>query len=188
MPEKFPQSGSGEGESPERPSSESEEKKRPKFVKTAQGSVYTYLEDGRTQRYKETTGELKEPQDILVFIPPWEKLAEKAKELYPVIFKNIHNEADFNDTLLPYVKHKGQAIRPTDKNGKEILSLDELEEDEEVFLHFVDQDDAGHNFFLPVSKEPAVGYNTFDTRKYVDEDGNAMREGHIGNKVIDIEY
>lgn len=45
-----------------------QERQKPAEVITARGSVYRYLSDGRTQRFKTATGELHEPQDTLVFI------------------------------------------------------------------------------------------------------------------------
>lgn len=42
---------------------------------TEQGSVYTYLEDGTTQRFQKATDTLHEPQDAIVFVPDYGTLA-----------------------------------------------------------------------------------------------------------------
>jgi hypothetical protein len=40
---------------------------------------------------------------------------------------------------------------------------------------------------IPVTHTPRVGFSTFDTRKYKDEEtGEWMRERHLGNKVVKI--
>ena len=47
-------------------------KKILRSVITSKGSRYDYLPDGRTQRFKTVTGELNDPQDLLVFIPSFD--------------------------------------------------------------------------------------------------------------------
>lgn len=162
--------------------------KRPKSVTTAKGSIYTYLKDGRTQRFKEATGETKEPQDLLVFIPPWDKIGEQVVKMFPDIFKGIDNQAQFEQVILEFAQGKGKTIRPINEQGKVITSLRDISEDGRIFIAFIDKSINRALFHLPVSKEPKIGWNTFDTRLYKDEDGNTIRERHIGNIVTDIEY
>lgn len=110
-----------------------EAEKKPTSVVTARGSQYTYLEDGRTQRWKAATDEKYEPQDILVFIPPWEQIAEKAKELYPEIFKEIETQAQFEYILLVYIHSKESAVRPIDTHERTVHSLSDIPTEEPVF-------------------------------------------------------
>ncbi len=71
-------------------------------ITTAKGSVYKYLPDGRTQRFKQATGELNDPQDSIVFIPPWDMIKAPAMKAYPEIFGHIENEAQYEQVLLEY--------------------------------------------------------------------------------------
>ena len=48
------------------------------FVETLNGSIYRYLPDGHTQRFKKTANRMCEPQDVLVYIPSFEALEQKA--------------------------------------------------------------------------------------------------------------
>ena len=49
-------------------------------IVTEHGSVYQYLPDGRTQRQNKVKDKTYEPQDILVFVPPYEWVAENAPD------------------------------------------------------------------------------------------------------------
>jgi len=170
---------------------ESQEKvPKPKSVTTARGSVYTYLEDGKTQRFKKAEESLKEPQDLLVFIPPWETIADKALELYPYIFEGVDNSVQFEQVILEYAQDQTgkKTIRPA-INSEEVYSLVDRDPSEQVFLNFIDKENKRVDFILPTSREPKIGYSTFDARMFYDEEtGNRMRERHIGNEVISIEY
>ena len=160
----------------------------PRSITTANGSTYTYLNNGKTQRYKKATETLQEPQDLLVFIPPWDKIAEKAKVMYPDIFVGIENEIQFEQLILAYnQKGSGKTIRPS-SNGQEVNSSAEIERDDLVFLNFIDKITKVVDFTLPTSRKPKMNYSTFDTRKYTGEDGNVFREKHIGSKITSIEY
>jgi hypothetical protein len=169
--------------------SESVEKLKPKSLTTAKGSIYTYLPDGRTQRYKKATETLEAPQDLLVFIPPFEKVIDKARELYPNFFTNIENDTQFQQLLLEYMTKDGtKTIRPG-ADQQEIYSLIGTPRDLQVFLYFIDKIKNKVDFILPTSREAKIGYNTFDARKFYDEGAKQhMRERHIGNKVVSIEY
>ncbi len=170
---------------------ESAEKRKPKSITTAKGSVYTYLPDGRTQRFKTVDGKMEAPQDILVFIPPWNTLANKAKQMYPEIFESIEDEMQFEQLLLQYAQLKGFVIIPVTADGMKVKSLNELATNESLYLAFgvKNGDTQKIHFSLPVGKEPQLDWKTFDTRKFYDEtDGILKREIHIGNKVVSIEY
>lgn len=166
---------------------ESLEKPKPVSFTTAKGSVYTYLPDGRTQRFKEATGESLDPQDVCVFLPPYEEIYAEAKKRFPEIFAEVDNHILFKQLILDYQNRDGLTIRVTDSKGNEITTNDQLTNVGEVYMYFIDKNNSKNNFYLPVSKEPKIGYNTFDTRIYK-EDGQTKKERHLGNKVVDIKY
>lgn len=169
----------------------SEGKGQPKVLRsvtTAKGSKYTYLPDGRTQRFKKVTGELEEPQDVLVFIPPWDMIKDQAIKFYPAIFSGIENQLQYEQLLLEYSQISGRTIRPRSPEGREIFTNQEAKSVSRVFLDFVDRSKAAADFTLPVSVEPKKGYLSFDTKKYSNEKGETIRELHIGNRVVEIEY
>ncbi len=166
-------------------SGEAPEKLRPLEIKTAKGSIYKYLEDGRTQRSKEATKELHEPQDMLFFIPPWEKVETQAKQFYPEIFKGIENQVQYEQVLLEYAQLPGKTIRALNESGSEI---DKNSVSNKILLAFIDKNNPDNNFTLPVSKTPQIGWLTFDTRKYLNEKGEVVRERHIGHPVTEIKY
>lgn len=163
-------------------------KKILRSVITAKGSEYVYLPDGRTQRFKKATNELSEPQDLLVYIPSFDIIKIKALRMYPKIFAGIENEHQYGGLLLQYAQLQGKTVRPVDDKGVEILTNTQARSAAKVFLYFMDKSDPSNSFFLPVSIEPKLGYNSFDTRKYLNEQGETLRERHIGNKVVKINF
>lgn len=161
-------------------------------VRTSRESVYRYLPDGRTQRFKTAENSLGDPQDVLVFIPPWELISKSASAHYPKIFLGIENQAQYTQLLLEYAQREGKTMRLIDDKGAEITTNTEAnrvyeEGPNKLFLAFIDKNDPAKTFYLPVSSKPKIGYITFDTRKY-EADGKTMRERHIGNAVVDIKY
>ena len=170
------------------PELENQEKPKPSEVFTERGSVYRYLPDGRTQRFKTATGELHGAQDTLTFIPPYDSIKEQALRLYPSVFRGVESTAQYEQLLLEYAQLENRTIRVMDQGSIELATNAEIEAAERAFLAFIDRDNSGNGFTLPVSKEPKLGYLTFDTKKYKGEDGKTYRERHIGNRVIDIKY
>ncbi len=165
------------------------ERRRPKRIVTEQGSVYTYLDDGRTQRFKTATGERSEPQDLIVFIPPWDKIKDQAPVVYPHIFKDIKTEEQYKELILRYGQdNKDKTIRVTDGEANIILDQKQVDESQSVFVAMIDKLDPKKTFSLPVSKEPKEGYATFDARYTVDKKGRPHNERHVGNKIVEIEY
>ncbi len=75
-----------------------------------------------------------------------------------------------------------------DENSKEFFSNQEIAAATNIFLAFIDRANSKNTFTLPASKEPKIGYETYDTRKFIGKDGQTYRERHIGNKVVDIKY
>jgi hypothetical protein len=168
--------------------SETEIKRKPSEFITAQGSVYKYLPDGRTQRFKKATQELSEPRDIIVFFPPLATVRDWAMKAYREIFQGVENEAQYEALLLDYVHSPNKTIRITDQNGKELANNAEVAKAERVLAALVDKVDSAQSFYLPVSGDPKVGYRTYDTSKYKDRTGVTFRDKHLGNKVIEIRY
>lgn len=156
------------------------------YIVTGKGSVYKYLPDGRTQRFKETTGEMNDPQDALVFVPDFEWVKKHASP--KLLEKMGDNETLYHEILLEYVQGKGKKNYIVDQKGNRLETNKEIAEAEtkgRVFLTF--GDDNNVDFSIPVSTKPEVGFNTFDTRKYKRDDGKGYeRESHLGNKVVEI--
>ena len=162
-----------------------ETERKPKEVVTAKGSIYKYLPDGRTQRIKVATGETMEPQDVLVFIPPWDLIKSEAQRIYPKIFGGIENELQYEEELLHFAQDPNKTMRVVDLEGNELRTNAEVAAHEKIFIAFVDKQFPENSFYLPVTATPKIGYSTFDTRKY--GEGEDMRiERHMGNKVVEI--
>jgi hypothetical protein len=155
--------------------------KEPKVVITSRGSRYTYLPNGKTQRFKAVTGETFEPMDILLFIPPLSEIPDSVKNLYPHIFIPSLTERDFGQICLSY-----KPIVPVFRDGTEVNSLSEIEKGDEVFLYFIKNNKP--DFHIPVSYRPSIGYSTYDRIVRVSEDGKRLHQQHLGHPVIDIEY
>jgi len=91
------------------------EQKRPVSFETAKGSVYRYLPDGRTQRYKKAEGKEYEPQDVVVFIPDWNTLSKVASKEFLASFDN--NPLEYEQTVIGYT-HTRKKIYVVDQDGK----------------------------------------------------------------------
>jgi hypothetical protein len=153
-------------------------------VETAKGSVYRYLPDGTTQRFKKVEGREHDPQAALVYVPDYAWVKKNAP---PDLLARLgENEAQYTQTLLDYVHAKGLGVRILDKSGKSLESNKEIEEVGGLaYLAFFRNGKV--DFYIPVSHKPKIGYSTFDTRKYYDQENEQwMRERHLGNKVVKI--
>ena len=164
------------------------EQKRPASILTAKGSTYTYLPDGRTQRFKQATQEMNEPQDLLVFIPPWDLIAEKARKMYPDLLGGIENDLIFQDVLLEFAQLEGKTIRIIDEDGKELTTNEAVQKTKQAYMACVDKVTPEEGFTIPVGKRPVVGWNTLDTRRYKSPDGSGRRERHIGNSIVAVNF
>lgn len=160
----------------------------PEQITTARGSLYRYLPDGRTQRFKTVENDLRPPRDILVFIPPWDLIAEKAQKLYPEILGAFDDEETFVDYLLNCVHNSGSTVRVIDGKGKSLETNAEVAAAEQAYLYFADAADSKQVFNVPVGRRPVVGWTTFDTGKQQDADGKWRRHLHIGNKIVSIKW
>jgi hypothetical protein len=157
---------------------------------TERGSRYNYLADGRTQRHKAATGETFQPQDITVFVPPYEWISSNyshptktAQEVFG------DNPLQYEQVLQEYLPGDIAGVEETrvyviDEGGRKLRSNEEVRQSRLVFLAFLPRGKLGNaDFTIPVSKVPKIGYSPFDTRKF---DGGRMRDLHLGHKVIEI--
>ena len=168
---------------------EAEEIKLPKSVTTSKGSVYSYLNNGKTQRFKTVEGETKEPQDVLVYIPQISTLKTwKNFERLPEWIKEYDNNQVMEILANDYVHNKTKMIILGDGSYKTINSNQEAARAENIFLFFVDIDTKEIEFALPVSVDPSIGSTTFDARTYKDDNDHEKYSCHIGNEVVSIEY
>ncbi|MBD3300361.1 MAG: hypothetical protein GF347_03340 [Candidatus Moranbacteria bacterium] len=154
-------------------------------VETEKGSVYTYLADGRTQRFKKVEGKKYEPQDALVFIPNYDRL----KQIAPpeINFEGTfgENEVQYNQILLHGIRDKGQKNYIVDQKGRKLETNHAIANTKgPIFLTFGDSQKV--DFHIPITNKPRMGFYTYDTRKY-QEKGETLREKHMGNKVVKIE-
>ena len=148
-------------------------------VVTSKGSIYTYLEDGKTQRYKAVENKKYPSQDILVFVPDFDWVRENAP--FDVDRVLGENPVQYEQTLLSYTLGEDKKCMIVDEQGKKLGSNKEVIESKKVFLTFGDEEKI--DFAIPVSKLPQVGFYAFDTRKFESE-GEFFRDTHLGNKVI----
>jgi len=165
---------------------EVEPRQRVTEVVTSQGSTYRYLPDGRTQRFKQATGELMEPMDVLVFIPPFEKIAERAKKAHPKVFAGIENNVQFGQLLLEDVQKGKKKSYVIDQDGKRINDNEAVANAKQAFLAIVDQQDPKESYYVPLSADPQMGFSTYDARIFVDKDGETKHVRHFGNTVVEI--
>lgn len=133
---------------------------------TSQGSVYTVLPDGRTQRFKTATGEQNEPQDLTVFVK----------------FKDAQQEQDFLNGAQN--QKSGTKVYVIDEQGNRYSKNSDIK-GKDVKLALVDEKTGEVLQIVETKQEPTEGYNTYDERRFT-EDGQEYREKHIGNKVSKI--
>lgn len=161
------------------------EQKRPTSLETAKGSVYQYLPDGRTQRFKKVENKQYEPQDVIVFIPDWITLKTNAPSNFLERFEG--GETGFVETMLEYCKE--MKVYVIDNQGNKISSNKEKEDKAQLLLAFCKDPESSPDFVVPVSPKPKENWFVYDTRKYFNQEkGQWEREQHIGNKVVKINY
>lgn len=134
---------------------------------TAQGSVYTVLPDGRTQRFKTAAKEQNEPQDLMVFVK----------------FKDPEQMQDFL-----------AGVQESDRTNTKVYLIDKIGNKydtnaeaagKDVRLALIDTKANKVIETVETSLEPKLGYHTFDQRRF-NKNGNDYREAHLGNKVTKI--
>lgn len=148
---------------------------------TAKGSIYTYLPDGRVERFKAAAGENVEPSNVTVFIPDWDTIAKIAPQDF---LEKYENELQLNQEMLSYI-HGGDDAKVfvIDEAGNKIESQEQLQGVEQAFVCFAHGDQG--DFVIPVSKDPKLNYQPFDTTKYKGGE-EWKRRAHIGNKIVKI--
>ena len=157
------------------------------LVETRMGSTYRYLPDGTTQRFKLVEGKEYGPQTALVYVPDYAWLKQHAP---PHLLEKLGKyEMIYEQTLLRYIQNPlkdGKKVYIVDSTGKKIETNKEIQEAEgQIYLSFLTDDTV--EFSLPVFHTPKIGFKTFDTRRYIDEEtGEYMRERHLGNAVVKI--
>jgi len=151
-------------------------------VTTSKYSIYRYLSDNRTQRYKTAENNLKTPMDLLVYIPDYAWVKENA----PEVINLGENPIQYEQILLSYIRGKSQKVYVTDNRGKILNTNQEIDGiEDQIFLTLGNKDQV--DIAIPVSKKPRLGFYTFDSRLY-EENGEWYRERHMGNRVIQIKY
>lgn len=159
----------------------------PKKIITAEGSEYTYLENGKTQRFKTVEQDMKEQQDVLVFIPRINSLKEWAHYDHLPNWVKEYTDDQVKEILArEYVHNTSRRVFLVDGSGKIIRNNQEASVASELLLSFGNQETT--DFALPVSTDPSLGSNTFDARFFKNEAGEDVYSCHIGNTVINIEY
>ena len=135
---------------------------------TAKGSVYSYDAEGKTTRFKATTGEQHERQDLTLFLP----LTPEQKQKFL--------DATHLETRKVYAVE-----RLPDDSYRILRDVSGIGDPNRVYLGvFKDGKMLGAN---PAFLHPVVGYNVFDTRHY-QEDSKWLTERHLGNRVTEITY
>jgi len=132
---------------------------------TSQGSIYTVLPDGRTERFKTVTGEKNEPQDLIVFPK----------------FKDIAQEQRFLEGV-QRSKESGTKVYVLNPDGKVARKNSELKQGARLVL--VDKDGK----FIEsaeTSLSPKIGHATYDSRTW-ESGGETYTRRHIGNDIVKI--
>lgn len=170
------------------PKERKESERAVESVVTAKGSVYNYLEDGTTQRFKTTENKHYEPQSALVFVPDYETLKRIAPNDFDIEKVLGENQIQSDQRMLEYTRGKGFKNYIVNAEGKKLETNQEINNEQgPIFLTFGNKNHV--DFAIPVSRKPKLGFKTFDTRKYKDqESGETKRESHLGNPVIEINY
>ena len=149
-------------------------------IVTEKGSIYRYLPNGKTQRYKKIDDSLQNHQDILVFVPPYDWVKQNSPE--NVRDKLGRNEKEYIRMIETYIFVQGKKARIVDSSGKKLASNEEVRQTEgQVFLALGTETET--DLAIPVSKEAKLEFYAFDTRKF---ENGTLRESHLGHKVVEI--
>ncbi|MES2409384.1 MAG: hypothetical protein V4509_03730 [Patescibacteria group bacterium] len=155
-------------------------------VETSQGSVYRYLPDGRTQRHKKIEDKDFEPQSLMIYIPDFDFI--RAKPEWVSLVERFKDDAVlYEQTLLKTTHGEGQiVIMDLGATPPKILQTNkEIREGKRVSLVCTFKDGTP-TLKIPISHKPLAGFMTYDERTFTGDDGQSLRENHIGNKVTRI--
>ena len=148
-------------------------------VVTGHGSIYRYLPDWTTQRYKTAEKSLRDPKDVLVYIPSFDKIKGSIPEEAQKYIGST--ESDYENVLLEYIHDTDKDVFVVNRDGKIIENNKAIADDGgRIYLAFGAKGKV--DFYIPVSHTPVVGYSSFD--KKTEPDGSWRR--HLGNKVVKI--
>ncbi|MBN2087688.1 hypothetical protein JW758_05045 [Candidatus Peregrinibacteria bacterium] len=154
---------------------------------TESGSIYSVLSNKRTQRLKNGAEEKDPAMDAIVFLPDFESL--KNIITVPEIIEKIGgSEADFEEIINEYMDPDspvGRRVYMVDKNKKALRTKEEIDKSDLVFLAFFNND-GKIDFFLPVSKNPQIGYQPFEAKTFKNERGIPCSFIHLGHKITKI--
>lgn len=147
------------------------EKMKGRSFKTEKGSVYTYGDNGQTQRMKVATGENFESQDITVFVDLSD--AESRTFLDAIASEN------------PDLKKKVYVVeRQKDGQPRLIRKAADVYDPKNLYIGIFEN---GKMIGAkPATLKPTMGYSVFDTRHFQD-DKEWKTERHLGHKVIEID-
>lgn len=149
---------------------------------TAKGSKYDVLPDGRIQRYKTATRDLRPPHNATVFIPDFETLrkAIPAQEFRTDLFGTDSTKYERKLEQLFYMDdYKFHII---DKNGKILENQKAISQaGREIYLTV--EKNGNVDTYIPVAPVPRKGYFVYQTTKE-----NKDRRTHIGHQVTNIKY
>ncbi len=150
-----------------------EKEKKIKSFKTAKGSIYVYDEEGKTTRFKTVEGAQYDRQDLTVFV---DLNPDQEQEF----LRAYHHPTEDDKDSKVYVLERQQ-----DDSPKILRDIVEVSDTDRVYLGLVKD---GKLKVVKASIKPIIGYNTFDTRQFIGDDGKTYTERHLGNKVSEIEY
>lgn len=162
-----------------------------KGFKTERGSVYTHLPDLRIQRFKTIEKKVDEPSDSIVFIPNYNAIKEnysRKPEIIEYVNKNMgYSEGEFKDFLNNAI-YKGKSfginnVYICNEKYDILRNNEDINDSRELYLSFLKKQ--GNSLFLPVDKNPIIGYYPFE-RSHFSSSQEDMKNVHLGNKVVDI--
>jgi hypothetical protein len=163
-------------------------------IVTEKGSVYTYLPNGQTQRFKKKTNTLCKPLDFLVYIPPFEELETlcgRHKVKNPNFLSEDHyaatipvfGAAGVDNFVIPGVLVDGDLYAVKDTRNNAVREAWE-ESGKIMGLGFYGSN-SQQRFVLPVSMFPIIGATTCDGFVRPSSKGYDSK-AHIGHKVTEI--
>ena len=138
--------------------------------KTEKGSVYTYGGEGQTSRFKASTGEQHEAQDITVFVDLNDNQSR-------VFLDAIHSEN-------PDLKKKVYVVeRQIDQQPKIIRKVEDVTDPNNLYLAIIEN--GKMTGVKKATLKPTKGYSVFDTRHFQKGEG-WKTERHLGHEVTEI--
>ena len=147
-------------------------------VITEKGSVYRYLPNGMTQRFKTAEGRLSPPKDILVYVPDFESLLRMES-----IDRPGNTEDEYYASLLDHVHDRSKWIRVANRDGRSFRTNHEIVADGgPIWIAFGEGESL--SFCLPAFHLPKEGYLAYDVKYEAD---NTCRR-HLGHKVTQVVF